>query len=147
MTTLPVLTRQMEELTQRTKAMESASKDPRTSALSRPLGDSTMVGLQDASKPSAATLLKEMPPPQAASRVRQLPLVPTSGEAETLALTSELAKDLEPSDMIRAMFAQSSAVTALAAQIANLGGDSLGDLTAGGSSLSSKGASGRMKLQ
>lgn len=45
--------------------------------------------------------------------------------------------------MVRAMFAQSSAVTALAAQIANLGGDSLGDLTTGTSSLST----GRMKLQ
>ena len=147
MSALPVLTRQMEELSQRTKAMETSSRDPRTSALSRPLGDSGMTGLQGASTTPAAELLKEMPPPQASGKMRQLPLVPISGEAETLALTAEQGKEVEPSDMVRAMFAQSSAVTALAAQIANLGGDSLGDLTAGTSSLSSKGASGRMRLQ
>jgi len=42
----------------------------------------------------AAELLKEIPLPQAA---RQLPLVPTSGEAETLALTAEQVKEVEPS--------------------------------------------------
>ncbi len=136
MSTLPVLTRQMEELSQRTKAMEASSKEPRISALSRPLGDSGTLGSHDASKTTPAALLKEMPPPQAASKMRQLPLVPTSGEAETLALTA----DVDPTDMLRAMFAQ-------AAQIANFGGDSLGDLSIGTSSLSSKGASGRMKLQ
>ena len=143
MSTLPVLTRQMEELSQRTEAMEASSKEPRISALSRPLGDSGTLGSHDASKTTPAALLKEMPPPQAASKMRQPPLVPTSGEAETLALTA----DVDPTDMLRAMFAQSSVVTALAAQIANFGGDSLGDLSIGTSSLSSKGASGRMKLQ
>ena len=147
LTTLPVLTKQMEELSVRTKAMEASSRDPRTSALSRPLGDSGTLGSQGASTVTPAALLKEMPPPQAASRMRQLPLVPTSGEADALALTEEHVKDVDPTDMLKAMFAQSSAVTALAAQIANFGGDSLGELSMGTSSLSSKGVSGRMKLQ
>ena len=147
LTTLPVLTQQMEDLSQRTKAMESSVRDPRLSALSKPLGESGTLGSQDASKASAAALLKEMPQPQTASKMRQLPLVPVVGEEDALALTSEQAKDVDPSDMLKAMFAQSSAVTALAAQIASFGGETLGDLASGTSGLSSKGATGRMKLQ
>lgn len=57
--------------------------------LRRPLGDSGMTALQGGSTTPAAELLKEMPPPQAAAKMRQLPLVPASGEAETLALTAK----------------------------------------------------------
>ena len=147
MSTLPVITQKMEELTVRTKAIESRGGDPRVSALSRPLGDLGTHGLQEASVVAPAALLKEMPPPQGAAKMRQLSIVPTVAEEEASALSAERIKDAESGDLLRAMFAQSSAVTALAAQIANLGGDSLGDLSSGVSSLSSKGASGRMKLQ
>ena len=122
LTTLPVLTQQMEDLSQRTKAMESSVRDPRLSALSKPFGESCTLGSKDASRASPAALLKEMPQPQAASKMRQLRLVPVAGEEDALALTSEQVKDVDPSDMFKAMFAQSSAVTALAAQIASFGG-------------------------
>ena len=147
LSTLPVLTQKMEELSVRTQAMESRGSDPRVSALSKPLGDLGTHGLQQTSASAPATLLKEMPPPQGATKMRHLALVPTVAEEDTNALSAERIKETEPNDILRAMFAQSSAVTALAAQIANLGGDSLGDLSSGVSGLSSKGASGRMKLQ
>ena len=74
-------------------------------------------------------------------------MLPTFPEAETLALEGEKMIGGDQGEMLKAMFAQSSAVTALAAQIANLGGDSLGELVGSSSGYSSKGASGRMKLQ
>ena len=145
---LPMLTSQLQELSSRTKLMEEKMSEPtRTLALKQPLGDSTMPGSSSRLSVSPQDLLKEMPPPQSASRVKAVPVLPTFPEAETLALEGEKMIGGDQGEMLKAMFAQSSAVTALAAQIANLGGDSLGELVGPSAGYSSKGASGRMKLQ
>ena len=145
---LPMLTSQLQELSSRTKLMEEKMSEPtRTLALKQPLGDSTMPGSSSRLSVSPQDLLKEMPPPQSASRVKVVPVPPTFPEAETLALEGEKMIGGDQGEMLKAMFAQSSAVTALAAQIANLGGDSLGELVGSSAGYSSKGASGRMKLQ
>ena len=145
---LPMLTSQIQELTSRTKAMEEKMTEPtRTLALTKPLGDSTMRGSSGRPSVSPQDLLKEMPPPSAAAKVKPVPVPPTFPEAETLALEGERIAVGDQGEILKAMFAQSSAVTALAAQIANIGGDSLGDLAGSMTTFSSKGASGRMKLQ
>ena len=62
-------------------------------------------------------------------------------------LQQERAGLAEGGDMVKAMLAQSTAITALAAQIANMSGDTMSDLAGSALSVSSKGATGRMKLQ
>ena len=147
MAVLPALTNQIAELNQRTKTMEEKMQGPgRLSALSRPLGDSAMTGSFAKSPPKAATLLKEMPPPSNLLKLKQ----PSKGgdhvETEAAALSEERG-EAGGSEMIRAMFAQSTAITALAAQIANMSGDPIGELASSSSGFTSKGAAGRMKLQ
>lgn len=128
--------------------MEEKMVEPtRTLALTRPLGESTMAGSSNIPSASPLDLLKEMPPPQSAMKARVVPVPPTFPEAEALALEGEKMMTGDQGDMLKAMFAQSSAVTALAAQIASIGGDSLGDLAGSTGAFSSKGATGRMKLQ
>ena len=148
MAVLPALTNQIAELNQRTKTMEERMQEPgRLSALSRPLGDSAMTGSSAKSPPKAATLLKEMPPPSNLLKLKQ----PSKGgdhvETETAALVEERIGETGGSDMIQAMFAQSTAITALAAQIANMSGDPMGELASSPTGFTSKGAAGRMKLQ
>lgn len=148
MAALPALTSQIAELNKRTKVMEEQIKAPdRLSALSQPLGKSATAGSTAKSPSPASALLKEMPPPAAAGKVRQLELVPTFAEQETLALQQERRGSSEEGDMVKAMFAQSSAITALAAQLANMSGDTMTDLAGTSMGVSSKGATGRMKLQ
>ena len=148
MAVLPALTNQIAELNQRTKTMEERMQEPgRLSALSRPLGDSAMTGSSAKSPPTAATLLKEMPPPSNLLKLKQ----PSKGgghvETETAALVEEKNGESGGGDMIQAMFAQSTAITALAAQIASMSGDPMGELASSSTGFSSKGAAGRMKLQ
>ena len=148
MAVLPALTNQIAELNQRTKTMEEKMQEPgRLSALSRPLGDSAMPGSLAKSPPKAATLLREMPPPSNLLKLKQ----PSKGgdhvETETAALIEERGGEAGGNEMIRAMFAQSTAITALAAQIANMSGDPIGELASSSSGFTSKGAAGRMKLQ
>ena len=52
-----------------------------------------------------------------------------------------------PADLTQAVLAQSSALTALVGQVAAISGDPLQDLAGGTSTLSSRGATGRAKLQ
>ena len=67
---LPMLTSQLQELSSRTKLMEEKMSEPtRTLALKQPLGDSTMPGSSSRLSASPQDLLKQMPPPQSASRV------------------------------------------------------------------------------
>ena len=70
--TLPLITDQLADLSERTKAME-AERDPlvagRPSALRRPLGSSTMIGCVPTSNP--AKLVQQMPPPKKYQRLAQ----------------------------------------------------------------------------
>eukprot|EP00435_Cladocopium_sp_Y103_P003960 s4316_g1.t1 len=80
--------------------------------------------------------------------IGSLPTLVASANAEQEAI--EIAQDLIPGDsseLAKALFAQSSAITSLVSQIASSSGDPLQDLTTGGSLSSSRGASGRAKLQ
>ena len=148
MAVIPALTSQLAELNQRTKTMEERMQEPnRLSALSQPLGGSATTGLSAKAAPKASALLKEMPPPPNILKLKQ---VRTGGDpvgAETLALAEERETEVGGTEMVRAMFAQSTAITALAAQIANMSGDPIGELASSSSGFSSKGATGRMKLQ
>ena len=68
---LPGITTKLQELTERTAAIEAMGGGPaeRASALRRPLGASTMDGLPPSSTP--AQLLKEMPPPSKSTLTSQ----------------------------------------------------------------------------
>ena len=148
MAVIPALSNQIAELNQRTKTMEEKMQEPgRLSALSRPLGDSAMVGSSVKSPPKAASLLKEMPPPSNLLKLKQTSRGGDHVETEAAALMEERIGEGGGSDMVRAMFAQSTAITALAAQIANMSGDPIGELASSSSGFTSKGAAGRMKLQ
>ena len=145
---LPALTQQITELSQRTKAMEEQMQEPsRLSALSRPLGGSAIGGSGVASAMTASALLKEMPPPQNTRAPRNMAPGAPIPEMEIADMEQGRMMEQPQGEFARAMFAQSTAITALAAQIANMNGDSLGDLAGSSGVFSSKGASGRMKLQ
>ena len=147
---IPALTDQIAELSRRTIAMEDQMKNPsRLSALSQPLGSSATPGFVATSGISPAELLKEMPPPTRTLALKSVTMNPIASqqEAETSELVMERDASKDSNDMVRAMFAQSTAITALAAQIANMSGDAMSDLSSGTTGMTSKGASGRMKLQ
>ena len=145
---LPTLTTQIAQLNQRTKVMEEQIAQPsRLSALRRPLGGSAMDGSGAASMPAAASLLKEMPPPTSMKTMKPAEPGATMEELEVREIELERADGSAQSDIARAMLAQSTAITALAAQLANMSGDPLQELASSSSGLSSRGASGRMKLQ
>ena len=142
---LPGITSKLQELSERTSAMEterSTAAPDRQSALRRPLGSSTMVGSVPKSSPSQ--LLKEMPPPRSSSAPTRAPKVSfAQDEVEELAL--DLPQGLDP--LAQAMLMQSKAITALVSQLAANSGDPLQDLGSTSSSLSSRGAAGRARLQ
>ena len=145
---LPTLTTQIAQLNQRTKLMEEQIAQPsRLSALRKPLGKSAMDGSGAASNHAAADLLKEMPPPTSLKTMKPAGPGATQEELEVEAIEQERAEGLPQSDIARAMLAQSTAITALAAQLANMSGDPLQELASSSSGFSSRGASGRMKLQ
>ena len=77
------------------------------------------------------------------------PAVPgaTQEELEVLEMHGEKGEDIPQSEVARAMLAQSTAITALAAQLANMNGDPMQELASSSSGFSSRGATGRMKLQ
>eukprot|EP00435_Cladocopium_sp_Y103_P016191 s1218_g4.t1 len=142
---LPGITSKLQAISERQDAMEaglSSGRSERQSALRRPLSSSTMLGSQNASTP--AQLVKEMPPPRGSSA----PLKParvTFGQNDT----EEMALDLQPegATYAQALMEQAKAMTALVAQLSASSSDPLQDLGSTSSSLSSKGALGRAKLQ
>ena len=145
LTTLPAITEQLQNLQERTEAMEA--KEPkapdRASALRKPLGGLAMSGL---SKPSTepAALLRQMPPPRSSSSSAKPQRVTFSeGEAQ------EYAQEFngESTDLTKAVLEQSRALTSLVAQLASSHGDPMQDLGSSSSSLSTKGALSRAKLQ
>ena len=145
---LPTLTNQIAQLNQRTKVMEEQMAQPsRLSALRRPLGGSAMDGSGAALVPAAANLLKEIPPPVTLKTMKPAEPGATEEELEVLEMEQERAEGVPQSDIARAMLAQSTAITALAAQLANMSGDPLQELASSSGGFSSKGASGRMRLQ
>lgn len=73
-TTLPAITASLQELRERTEAIEAQRPLDRPSALRRPLGASAMPGSSDLSTP-AAQLLKEMPRPKSSASNAKSPHV------------------------------------------------------------------------
>lgn len=137
---LPALTAQMSELASRTQKMEEAmAGGQRSSALKQPLGSLTTGGSAQPSLP-ISSLLHEMPAPRLV-RPKVLQLAPPPGPHQNLEQRGS------PADLTQAVLAQSSALTALVGQIAAISGDPLQDLAGGTSTLSSRGATGRAKLQ
>ena len=140
--TLPAMIAQMEQLSTRTAAIESATSKPadRASALRQPVGRLPTPG-----SPSAVNgLIKEMPPPKTSAAALKPRVQFTEGE------TGEMAEDMIPTgstDYAQAMLAQSKALTALVAQIASNSGDPFQDLSSSSSGMSSKGSAGRARLQ
>eukprot|EP00435_Cladocopium_sp_Y103_P062720 s916_g24.t1 len=142
---LPALTEKVQELSTRTAAIESGQIRPpeRLSALRKPLAESAMPG-SFASSPTPKALLQTMPPPRSSSAPAKSAHVTFSqGEAE------EIMQDLplEGNDLAKAMLEQSRALTQLVSQIAANSGDPFQDLGSSTSSLSSRGAVSRAKLQ
>ena len=140
---LPALTQQLESLSERTAAIEARGAQPpsRQSALRMPLASSLTPGLSPTS--NVASLVKAMPPPRSMSTSSKPHVTFQEGE------TQEMSEDLLGSqpDLARAMMEQSRALTALVATIASNTSDPMMDLGSQGSSMSSKGAAGRAKLQ
>lgn len=141
---LPGITSQLEELSQRTSAMEgNAARPPdRASALKRPLGSSASTGL---SKPlTAAQLVTAMPPPKSTAVPLRQPRV-SFDKTDVEELSSEYPQ--ASPDMATAIYEQSRALTSLVAHLANSGSDPLMDLGLSTAALSSRGSMGRAKLQ
>lgn len=140
---LPSVTTQLQDLTERTTAIEAhMSKPPdRTSALRKPLGSFNTDGSGSPSR--LRSLVASMPPPKGISPQAKHRV--SFGPQETAEISEEFAEGR--SDLAQAMIAQSQALTALVAQIANNSGDPLQDLSAVGSTLSSRGSLGRARLQ
>lgn len=142
--TLPSLTSKLQELNDRTAAMEAQDGRPaeRSSALRRPLS-SAPLGVRP-KHASAADLIKEMPLPAKAS-------VATKGQHVTFSAmeAEEIASDLPPDSntLVAAMMEQSKALTALVSQIASSAADPFAELGSATAGLSSKGSIGRAKLQ
>eukprot|EP00435_Cladocopium_sp_Y103_P048600 s552_g14.t1 len=143
--TLPALVQQVENLNLRTATVEThlSSGSARASALQQPLGSLTTSG---SAQPSASTLLKEMPPPRGIGRTPQK-ATSAGGLAQPQALELEMEKratEDSPTHLTQAILEQSKALSTLVSQIA---GEPLGDFATSSMGFSSRGATGRQKLQ
>ena len=138
--TLPAITSQLQDLSSRTAAIEAGVAHPpeRSSALGRPLGGLASTGSVDGL--SLGHLAKAMPPPKTSQPMRA-----HFTEEETAEMEAEIP-DGAP-ELAKAVLEQSKALTALVSQIATSSSDPMSDLGSFTSSLSSKGAAGRAKLQ
>ena len=149
---LPAITNQLQELNERTMAMERGAKtqEPasRPSVLRQPLSGSAMamVGLQDPLS-TPAQLIKEIPPPKSSAipTKQALPRV-SFGPSEVEEMTADLGTGNE-SAFAQAMLEQAKALTMLVTHMQASSSDPLQDLGSSSSSLSSKGALSRAKLQ
>ena len=118
----------------------TAQVTDRASALRKPIGNLPIAGSGDPLL--LKSLVSEMPPPKSSA-----PLKPKV--TFTQSDTEEMLVDLPESSsgFARAMLAQSQALTALVAQMANNVNDPFSDMSSATSSLSSKGSVGRARLQ
>ena len=142
-TTLPAITASLQELRERAEAIEAQRPLDRPSALRRPLGASAMPGSSDLSTP-AAQLLKEMPRPKSSASNAKSPHV-TFSEGEAQEMSLEIPS--EPQDLAKAMLVQSQALTTLVSHLTATSSDPFQDLSSASTSLSTKGAVSRAKLQ
>ena len=142
-TTLPAITASLQELRERTEAIEAQRPLDRPSALRRPLGASAMPGSSDLSTP-AAQLLKEMPRPKSSASNAKSPHV-TFSEGEAQEMSLEIPS--EPQDLAKAMLVQLQALTTLVSHLTATSSDPFQDLSSASTSLSTKGAVSRAKLQ
>ena len=140
---LPAFAAQLQELSARTSAMEAQSPQQkgRQSALRVPLGNLATPGSGSGSTPGA--LLKTMPPPRSSTSLAR-PHV-HFGQQDAEQMEEELQG--EPSNVMQALVEQSKAVNTLVAALASNAVDPIQDLGGSVSSLSSKGAIGRARLQ
>ena len=139
--TLPQITTQLAELSQRTSLIEEKTGKPdRISALRQPLGSSLPGGSSVGLSPQ--DLLKKMPPPRSIStQPKAAPHVTFSREE-----VAEAELDFpEGSALAQAVLQQSKALTALVSQLAS--GDHAVDLASSSTGLSNKGSLGRARLQ
>eukprot|EP00435_Cladocopium_sp_Y103_P024671 s2443_g6.t1 len=144
---LPSLVEQLEKLSLRTETMENQIRGEvsRPSALRTPLGTSATAGLS-VPLTTPAVLAKEFPVPKGSAQTGSLPSGPrhfVSQEVEQL--EEEKGAGGEPTDLAKAVLAQSQAISTLMQQLT--GGDPIQDLSSATTSLSSKGSVGRVKLQ
>ena len=144
---LPLMMQRLEELHQRTAAMEAASGSGRPSALKQPLGGFHTSGFAKASPTDLGSLVRGMPPPKSTSQ-------PSRSAAPHVKFAQHETKELEQevgltesSDLAKAVLEQSRALTALVGQIASSSMDPLQDLASSSTTVGSRGASGRAKLQ
>ena len=142
---LPVITDSLQDLKDRTAAIEAGQTKPsdRTSALRRPLGGLAMPGSPTTST-RAASLVKDMPPPRSTSAPAKQPRVSFS-QANVEEMEMEL--EGEQSQLAKAMLAQTQALTTLVSHLASNSSDPFQDLSSSTSSLSTKGAVSRARLQ
>lgn len=142
-TSLPELASQIQLLTQRTERLERGGSHSLPTSPQH-TGGFPMHGLSGT--PALGSFLQRMPPPKNTSA--QKAPVKIGGQAEQEA--EELAQDLavgESSDLAKALLVQSNALTSLVSHIASSSSDPLQDMTTGAHLVSSRGASGRAKLQ
>ena len=152
--TLPKLSQQMEQMSERQLALERQFPSLGRStavAVSQPLGSSL-----DLPQPSMSTVAKALHPPPRTVAAPSLGLLGspcmTGKQLELEELQAERVDHGVPSNQIsgdtmaQAVLAQSQALTALVAQIASATGDPIAELT-GVAGPGSRGASGRAKLQ
>eukprot|EP00435_Cladocopium_sp_Y103_P066899 s777_g29.t1 len=138
---LPSIVQQLENLAERTAAVESQMlrDTSRPSALQQPLSSSITTGFGQSSV-NPAELLKQMPPQKSTTLAgashlsKPQPYVP-----EAMMLAEEKGLEMEQGDLARAMLAQSQAMAALVSQLT--GSDPTHELTTPGLTLSSKGLS------
>ena len=111
------------------------------SVLQQPLGSSTALGSVQPTR-SPADMLRAMPPPRGGKTYAGHH---SPQEVSQLAQEKGVEEDSAQSDLARAVLAQSQPLTSLVAQLA--AGDPITDLGSSSSTLSTKGAQGRAKLQ
>ena len=144
---IPALTAQLTDLSVRTQQMEESMQGgSRASALRQPIGSLGIGGSSKASPP-ISSLLQEMPPPRTAKAKLLVGATGQQTQVEQLEAEREETMVAGSTDLTRAVLAQSTALTTLVGQIAALSGDPMVELGGGASSLSSRGASGRARLQ
>eukprot|EP00435_Cladocopium_sp_Y103_P043042 s6_g12.t1 len=147
-TVLPQIMQQMQQLNARTEAMEVKFNEegPRLSALRMPLASSTMTGLSTGSMTKPAELAREFPALKGSHQPGLHPTGPRPLAAqEVKQLEEDRGQSQENSTLAQAVLAQSQALTSLVQRLTS--GDPISDLSSSSSSLSSKGAMGRAKLQ
>ena len=140
--TLPNLSNQMQSMMERQTALQAqvASSSSTAKVLAQPLSG------QISGSQLMSQVAKSIPAPPR-SYTQQMPSQVLPNSSKPVALQElEAVRDPDQTNLAQAMMAQSTAVTALVAQLAGASQDPMTDLQLSGMS-GSKGAAGRAKLQ